>query len=163
MFENFLWKSSAIVKSTNSRSIKIFVFTNFSSKFFCTNLSNVKLEILQPFSKQPPEVFYRKAVPTNFTIFTRKHLSLIKLWAFWSATLLKGDSNKDFFLRISRNFKEHLFWRTSVNPCFCIFEKRFRRTLVRTLIFLFIHLTSHSDCFHIIAEATFDETKMIIV
>ena len=51
--------------------------------------------------KQPPEVFYKKAVLKSFAIFTRKHLCrnlfLIKLQAF-------RDSNTDIFLRILRNF-----------------------------------------------------------
>ena len=43
--------------------------------------------------KQPPEMFYKNAVPNNFAIFNGKHLCwslfLIKLQAFRHATLLK--------------------------------------------------------------------------
>ena len=50
--------------------------------------------------KQPPEVFYKKAVPKNFSIFTGKYLCsslfLIKLQVFRSATFLKRDF-KAFF------------------------------------------------------------------
>ena len=47
--------------------------------------------------KQPPEVFYIKAVLKTFAIFTREHMSwslfLKKLLALRPATLLKRDSN----------------------------------------------------------------------
>ena len=47
--------------------------------------------------KQPPEVFYKKAVLNNLTIFTEKKLCwslfLIKLPARRPAPLLKRDSN----------------------------------------------------------------------
>ena len=56
--------------------------------------------------KQPPEVFYKKAVLKNFTIFTGKYLCwsffLIKLQALKHATLLKRDSNTGVFMLISR-------------------------------------------------------------
>ena len=46
---------------------------------------------------QSREVFYKKAVLKNFSVFTGKYLfsslSLMKLRAFRSATLLKTDSN----------------------------------------------------------------------
>ena len=52
--------------------------------------------------KQLPEVFYKKAVLKNFSIFTGKYLYLslflIKLGAFRSATLLKRDCNVGAFL-----------------------------------------------------------------
>ena len=38
------------------------------------------------------------------------------------AFLLKRDSNTGLFLWILRNFKEHLFWRTSANRYFCLFQ-----------------------------------------
>ena len=54
-------------------------------------------------------MFYKKTVLKNLAIFTEKHLCwslfLIKLR---SATLFKRDSNTGFFLRILRNFEEHL-------------------------------------------------------
>ena len=46
---------------------------------------------------QSQEVFYKKVVLKNFSVFTGKYLfsslSLMKLRAFRSATLLKTDSN----------------------------------------------------------------------
>ena len=44
--------------------------------------------------KQPPEVFYKKAVLKNFAIFTRKTAVLV----FMSVTLLKRDTNSGVFL-----------------------------------------------------------------
>ena len=45
--------------------------------------------------KQPPEVFYKKAVLKNFSVFTEKYLSsslfLIKLRAFRFAQLFKKE------------------------------------------------------------------------
>ena len=79
-----------------------------------------------PFQKQPPKVFYKKAVLKNFAIFTGKRLCLslflIKLQDSSPAFLLKRDSNTGLFLWILRNFKEHLFWRTSANRYFCLFQ-----------------------------------------
>ena len=49
--------------------------------------------------KQPPVVFYKKAVLKNFTICTVKDLVLET-----SATLLKTDSDTRVFLRILQNF-----------------------------------------------------------
>ena len=49
----------------------------------------------------------KKCVLNNFSVFIGKHLCwilcLIKLQAFSSATLLKGDSNTGVFLRIKQN------------------------------------------------------------
>ena len=51
--------------------------------------------------KQPPEMFYKKAVPENLSIFTGKYLCLslflMKLQTFRSATLLTRDSNTCVF------------------------------------------------------------------
>ena len=52
--------------------------------------------------KQPPVVFYEKALLKNFAIFTGKRLC-------WSPTLLKGISSTGVFLAILQNFQEHLF------------------------------------------------------
>ena len=49
-------------------------------------------------------------------------LFLIKLQAFRPVTLLKRDSNTGVFLWISHSSLEHLFWRTSVNGCFCLWQ-----------------------------------------
>ena len=58
--------------------------------------------------KQPPEVFCKKAVLKNFSTFTGKYLCsslfLIRLSAFSSATLLKGDC-KRFFVNIANFLK----------------------------------------------------------
>ena len=52
--------------------------------------------------KQLPEVFYKKTVLKNFSIFTGKYLCwnlfLIKLGVFRSTTLLKRDFNAGIFL-----------------------------------------------------------------
>ena len=52
--------------------------------------------------KQPSEVFYKKAVLENFSVFTGKYLCsslfLMKLWASRSPALLKRDSFTDVFL-----------------------------------------------------------------
>ena len=40
--------------------------------------------------------------------------------AWGTGTLLKRDSNAGVFLRILRNFNEHLLWRSSGNDCFWI-------------------------------------------
>ena len=56
-----------------------------------------KTEIHCTEQKQPPEVFYKKAVLENFAIFTGKNLCwslfLKKLEAFKPATLLNRNSN----------------------------------------------------------------------
>ena len=70
--------------------------------------------------KQPPEVFYKKAVLSNFAIFTGKHqcrsLFLIKL--------LKRDSIKEtpakvFACEYCEIFKNTYFEKTLANDCFC--------------------------------------------
>ena len=52
--------------------------------------------------KQPPEVFYKKAVLKNFSILTGKYLCsslfLIMLRPFISVTFLKRDFNAVVFL-----------------------------------------------------------------
>ena len=57
--------------------------------------------------KQPLEVFCKKCVLKNFTLFTGKHLCwslfLIKLQSFSPSTLLKRDSNTGVFLWILWN------------------------------------------------------------
>ena len=54
------------------------------------------------YKKQPPEVFYKKAVLKNLSILTGKYLCsrffLIKLGPFRSATFLKRDPNAGVFL-----------------------------------------------------------------
>ena len=54
-------------------------FPSFEMYFYCvvhepiffSKTENIFMERIQ---KQPPEVFYKKAVLINFAIFTRKHL-----------------------------------------------------------------------------------------
>ena len=62
--------------------------------------------------KQPPEVFFKKSVLKNFSIFTGKHLCcslfLIKMQAW------------------SRNFKEHLLSRASANGFWKVYYKNIR-------------------------------------
>ena len=63
--------------------------------------------------KQPPEVFYTKAVPKIFSIFTGKDpcssLSLIKLPAFRPPTLSKRDSKTSAFCKYCEIFKNAYF------------------------------------------------------
>ena len=68
--------------------------------------------------KQPPEVFYKRSCSQKFAIFTGKHLC----WSL-SFNKRKRDSNTGVFLRILRNFQEHLFWRTSANGGFLVLFK----------------------------------------
>ena len=60
------------------------------------------------FQKQPPEMFYKRAVHKNFAIFTGKQLCwslfLIKLPGFSPAGLLKRDSSRIVFLCILQIF-----------------------------------------------------------
>ena len=60
-----------------------------------------------------PEVFCKKGALRNFAKFTEKHLcrSLVfnKIAGLRPATLLKRGSGTGVFLRILRNFEEHLF------------------------------------------------------
>ena len=72
--------------------------------------------------KQPPEVFYKKAVFKNFAIFTGKHLCwslfLIKLQALWRGTLFKKrHQHRCFPINIAK-FLRTPFWRTFANGCF---------------------------------------------
>ena len=59
--------------------------------------------------KQPPEMFYKTAIPKNFAILQGKHLCwslfLMKLLAWRLATLLKRDCNTDVFRWILQIFK----------------------------------------------------------
>ena len=71
----------------------------------------------------------KKGVLRNFTKFTGKQLrqSLFfnKVADLKSVTLLKTDSGTGVFLRILRNFQEHLFYRTTLKDC-CSFIAPFR-------------------------------------
>ena len=62
-------------------------------------------------------MYFKIGAPKTLAIFTGKHLwrsrFLIKMKAFRNATLLKRDYGKDFFLWISRIFKNNVFYRTS--------------------------------------------------
>ena len=70
--------------------------------------------------KQPPEVFYKKAVIKNFAVLTGKQLCwslfLVKLQASRLATLLKRETPKHvFFCEIFKNayFVKH--WQTAAS------------------------------------------------
>ena len=39
------------------------------------------------------------------------------------ASLLKRDSGTSVFLRILRNFQEHIFYRTPLDNCFCLYHQ----------------------------------------
>ena len=63
--------------------------------------------------KQPPEVFYKKAVLKNFSILTGKYLCsslfLIKLRPFRLVTFLKRDPNAGVFGEYCEIFKKAYF------------------------------------------------------
>ena len=94
---------------TLTRSTTHFILVETDAQYWTVTSSNCQ--------KQPLEVFYKKALLTNFATFTGKHLHwslfLIKLPAFRPVTLLERDSNTIVFL--FRNFKENLIWRMILN------------------------------------------------
>ena len=92
--------------------ITILWYTSQSRKFEkSTNIhqdtKSLRRKSLTPLQKQPPEVFYKKALLNNFVIFRVKQLCwslfLITLQTFRPATLLKRNSNTGAFLWILRN------------------------------------------------------------
>ena len=80
-----------------------------------------------PFEKHPPTVFHKKAILKNFAIFTGKHLCSLeplfnKVAEVKPCNFIQNRSQHRFFLWILRTFNEHLFWRTSANRYFCLFQ-----------------------------------------
>ena len=68
--------------------------------------------------------------------FTGKHLcwSLFnKVSCLQTCNFIKRDSNTGVFLWILRNFEEHLFWRTSMDDCFCISSTTLQHTTLEKL------------------------------
>ena len=72
-------------------------------------------------------MFYKKAVPKNFSIFAGKHLCwslfLIKLQVFrYVTSIIKRIQHRCFFYKHKHSeiFKNVFFWRKSVNGCFWI-------------------------------------------
>ena len=67
-------------------------------------------------------MFFKIGVLKSFTILTRKYLCwnlfVIQLQPSSLATILKINSSTGVFLWILPNFKEHLFWKTSMIGCF---------------------------------------------
>ena len=91
----------------------------FSHKFFCTDLSKVKLEILWNSSTIFRSTHRRCSIKTFLKIlqYSQKNTCvgvsfLINLQPIRPVTLLIRGSNTIISLWISRNFWEHLFWRT---------------------------------------------------
>ena len=86
-------------------------------------------------NKQPPEVFYKKGVPKNFSKFTGKHLYqsffLTNLHALDLQLYLKRYSGTGVFLWILRKFYEHLFYRIPPDDCFA------------NVFFLYQHIYAH--------------------
>ena len=74
-----------------------------------TPLRNGFLITFEKMQKQPPEVFYKKAILENFAILTGKHLC----WSFF------------LILNIAQFLKAPIF-KTSTNGCFwkCVHERR---------------------------------------
>ena len=72
-----------------------------------------------------PRCIVEKDVHKNFTNFTGEHLCwslfLAKLLVWGPSTLLKRNSIADVFQSNLQHFSGHLFWRTFVSDCFCIF------------------------------------------
>ena len=87
-------------------------------------------------NKQPPEVFYKKGVPKNFSKFTGKHLYqsffLTNLHALDLQLYLKRYSGTGVFLWILRKFYEHLFLQNTS-----------RRLLCKCVFFLYQHIYAH--------------------
>ena len=67
-------------------------------------------------------MFFKIGVLKSFTILTRKYLCwnlfVIQLQPFSLAAILKINHSTGVFLWILPNFKEHLFWKTSMIGCF---------------------------------------------
>ena len=63
----------------------------------------------------------REGALENFEKFTRKHFcqSLFLNKVAFGLQLYLRDPDPGVFLRILRNFKEHLFYRTPLDDCFC--------------------------------------------
>ena len=69
---------------------------------------------------------------TNVRVFFSKVKGL------QACVFIKRDSNTGVFLWTLRNFKEHIFWRTSSNYCFCISKIQTRNYILpKNLIFNF--------------------------
>ena len=80
------------------------------------NLQEIRNECCDLIKKQPPEVFYERAVPKNFSIFTGKH----QCWSLFLIRFLKRDPSHVLFPEICKMFKntyfeEHLCTAASVN------------------------------------------------
>ena len=101
--------------------ITILEYTSQSRKFgkfinIRLNKKTLRRSSITYFKKQPPEVFYKKAVLKNLAMFTTRKqlwcsLFLSKLHTLRPVALLKRGSNTGVFLWILQNLQEHLFWR----------------------------------------------------
>ena len=85
----------------------------------------IKREFMRYFQKQSPNVFCKKCVLKNFANFTGKHMfkSLFKkVTGLQACMFIKKRLQHRCFLWTLQNFQGHLFWSTSANDFFCIFE-----------------------------------------
>ena len=74
--------------------------------------------------KQLLEMFCKKGVLRNFAKCTGKHLCLC---LFFNKVAKKRVSGTGIFLRIPRNFYEHLFYKTPLGDCFWNFKNKISR------------------------------------
>ena len=71
--------------------------------------------------KQPPEVFYKKAVLSNFAIFTGKHLcrSLLLIKLLKRDSIKKRLQQKCLPVNIVKFLRTPILKKTLANDCFC--------------------------------------------
>ena len=106
---------------------KTAIFNFFEKLFYCCecrpqniNKNTCGFIFLLWNQKQPPEVFYKKALLKNFAIFTGKYLCwslfLIKLLAFRAATIKKRLQHKCLPVNIAKYLRTPLL----KNICECL-------------------------------------------
>ena len=90
-------------------------------------------------------------VVNNFCLFVSATFVMIccflvgvlvdQTWSFFGSKHFIFKANNDVFLRILKNFQQHLFWRTSAYGCFL---SNFRKKLCR-VFFLNSHFQNYPD------------------
>ena len=118
-------------------SLQIFHFY----EFFCTNISQVELEILRNFStifrSSHQRCSRKKVILKYFVIFTGKHLCRGLFFnvvaGHQACNFIKKRLHHRYFLaNFGGNLEEHLFWRTFANSCIvgkCLVRTFFRLEL----------------------------------
>ena len=101
-------------------------YFSVNSGFYTALLKNWQLND----QNEPPEVFYKKSCSYKFRNIYRKtpalELVLIKF--------IKETPAQVFSLWVLQNFKEHLFWRKSVNGCSWMMEIVYLKLKVGNLL-----------------------------